>query len=437
MNSIDACKLIENNRHARSASEFARQRRFGKRIAIGPILMKTGRQIHYLDHASMGRPTEWTLKRLRAALADVAAYRSGGTDETLRQFDAVESARQRIARFIHADPASILLVGNTTQALGMIATALPLARGDNILIADIEFMGATIVWRGVSRRLGVELVPVKTSGGTLAAENFAACVNSHTRAIIVSSVQEVSGFRADLNAIADVAAKSGAFVIADGIQEVGARPVDLRKLGVDAYCAGGHKWLRSPFGLGFASLSPRLLDALDPSFQGYLALAEPEVGWDRYMELPDRTPFDPLPARRDAALMETGGYPNWLGAVALDAAIEYFQKRGPARVWARIQTLRQRFVRGLSELGVQFLGGPGLREEATAGIVTFCLPGGAAQEKRLLDELTRARIFVALRYVSGVGGIRVAMHESNNDSDIDALLDVTRRFIKRRAAARG
>jgi len=388
-------------------------------------------RFHYLDHASMGRPTQRTLTRLHTALAELGEFASTGTLETLRQFEAVDRARARVAEFIHADTASILLVGNTSQALGTIAAALPMSRGDNILMADIEFMGATVAWRGACRRAGVEIVPVKTNAGKIFAEDFAARANSRTRAILISSVQEISGWRADLRAISEVAAKVGAFVIADGIQETGARPIDLRKLGVDAFCAGGHKWLRSPFGLGFVCIGPRLLDVLEPPYQGYLALGEPDVGWDRYMELAERTPFD-LPAdRRDAGRLDTGGYPNWFGAMALDAATEDFQKLGVERVWARIKKLRARLVKGLRELGIGFLGGPEPPEDAFAGMVTFCLPGGAAEEKKLLEEMKRARVFASLRYVSGIGGIRTGVHESNTDADVDALLDVARKFLKR------
>lgn len=392
--------------------------------------MKTKTRFHYLDHASMGQPTLRTLNRLRTALSRLGTFASTGTIETLKQFDAVERARKRVAQFIHADPSSILLVGNTSQALGLIATALPMSRGDNILMADIEFMGATVAWRGACRRADVEIVPVKTTAGKVLPEEFAERANSRTRAILIASVQEITGWRADLRAISEVAAKSGAFVIADGIQEAGARPVNFRELGVDAYCAGGHKWLRSPFGAGFACLGPRLLEVLEPASQGYLALGEPEVGWDRYMELADRTPFD-LPAdRSDAGRMDTGGYPNWLGAMGLDAAIEDFQRLGPQRTWKKIKKLRARLVEGLKELGLEFLGGPDPSEDSFAGMLTFCLPGGATEEKKLLEEMKKARVFASLRYVTGIGGIRTGIHESNNEADVDALLDVTRRFLK-------
>ena len=393
--------------------------------------MKTKTRFHYLDHASLGRPTHRTLTRLRTALSKLENSACTGTLETVKQLETVERTRARVARFIHADASNILLVGNTSQALGMIATALPMSRGDNILMADIDFMGAVVAWRGACRRSGVEIVPVKTNGGKVLAENFAARANLRTRAILIASVQEVSGWRADLRAISDVAAKSGAFVIADGIQEAGARPVNFRELGVDAYCAGGHKWLRSPFGAGFACLGPRLLEVLEPPTQGYLALDEPDVGWDRYMELAERSPFDVPPDRKDAGRMDAGGYPNWLGAMGLDAAIEDFQKLGPERTWKKIKKLRARLAKGLHELGLEFLGGPDPREDTYAGMLTFCLRGGAVEEKQLLEEMKKGRVFASLRYAAGIGGIRTAVHESNSEADVDALLDVTRRYLKK------
>jgi selenocysteine lyase/cysteine desulfurase len=80
--------------------------------------------VRYLDHASMGHPTVRTLDRVEAAVSALGRATSTGTAETLRQFEAVEKARRRIAKFIHTDVASILLVGNTSQALGAIASAL-------------------------------------------------------------------------------------------------------------------------------------------------------------------------------------------------------------------------------------------------------------------------------------------------------------------------
>lgn len=388
-------------------------------------------KMHYLDHASMGRPAPRTIKRVRDAVGALGTFQSGGTPETLLQFEAVEKARKRVARAINAKPEQILFVGNTSQALGTIATTLPLKRGDQILLADVEFMGAPLVWRGVCERLGVELVPVRTRGGKVLPDDFRAALNPRARAISISTVQEVSGFRADIPAIRKIADKYGTFVIADGIQEAGARPVDFAAMGADAYCAGGHKWLRSPFGLGFACLGERLLNVLRPTFQGYLAMAEPEIGWSAYMALPDRTPFDSVDERRDAGRLEMGGYPNWLGAMALDAAVEEWLHAGPAKVWATILRLRRRLTDGLKELDLRILSTEDSPEKEFAGIVTFCLPGGIEDEKKLVAELERNRIYVSVRYITGIGGIRSGVHVTNTAEDLDALLNVTERFVSK------
>jgi aspartate aminotransferase-like enzyme len=115
--------------------------------------------------------------------------------------------------------------------------------------------------------------------------------------------------------------------------------------------------MRSPFGLGFACLSQRLLEVLDPSYHGYLALAEPEMGWDRYMGLTSRSPFDLLPLRQDAVRLETGGFPNWLGAAALDTAASELESKGQTSVWARIRRLRKRLVADLAKWGLRYLAG--------------------------------------------------------------------------------
>jgi cysteine desulfurase/selenocysteine lyase len=398
--------------------------------AIG-MKSKAESGIHYLDHACLGRPSRKTISAVTRAARDVAALNSPGTQRTMKLLEATEQARKRVARFVHTDPANILLIENTTRGLGLIASSLPLESGDSVLMADVEFMGAATVWRRIARRRGVEIVPVRTEGGRVLPEHFAAQANSRTRVIVVSAVQEVSGFRADLAGIQEIATRIGAVLIVDGIQEVGAIPVDLTSHPVDAYCAGGHKWLRSPFGLGFLYVHPRLLDRLDPPFTGYLALQEPEAGWGRYMESPERTPFDPLLECTDARRLETGGIPNWIGAVALDQAIAEFEEIGADRVWARIFRLRERLVKGLANLGLEILAGEPDEKDRNSGIVCFGLPGGVEEDRALLAALSREKVYVSLRYVSGVGGLRVAMHEDNTPEDVDALLAVTARFARR------
>jgi len=71
----------------------------------------------------------------------------------------------------------------------------------------------------------------------------------------------------------------------------------------------------------------------------------------------------------------------------------------------------------------------GAGDEGISGIVCFRTAGGIDQDRALVSALTAARVLVSLRYVAGIGGLRVAVHEDNTEADVDALLEVAARFI--------
>lgn len=382
----------------------------------------------YLDHAAMGLPSSATIAAVSRLMESLASPDLTGTQRSLELFEAVERARRQAAALVNVDPSCVLLVENTSRGLGLVASSLPLADGDNILVDDLEFLSATVSWRSVSRRLRVEIRPVKTEGGRVLPQDFARVADSRTRVLIISSVQEVTGFRCDLKAFGHLAKDLDAVLVVDGIQEAGAMHVDLRETPVDAYCAGGSKWLRSPFGLGFLYVSSELLSRLSPPTFGYLALTEPEVGWQAYLQSPERTPFDPLPELQDARRLSSGGMPNGLGAVALEQAIRETCELGTRETNIRISRLRTLLVRELFQSGadVRAFEDMPLPEGHGSGIVCFGLKEGMDAEVKLWSELLKAKIQVSLRYTSGIGGIRVSLHYDNTAEDVQALLEVVR-----------
>ena len=376
----------------------------------------------------MGRPSPGTIAALHEAIDRLTQTEATGTERTLELFEAVERARKQVSQLVHADPSSILLVENTSRGLGLVASSLPLERGDNILVDDLEFLSATVVWRTLCQRRGVEIRPVPTRGGEVHPEHFAA---RRSRALVLSSVQEVSGYRASLHGLAELSRQLGAYLIVDGIQEVGAVPVDLGSCLADAYCAGGHKWLRSPLGLGFLYVSPQLLERLTPPSFGFLALEEPEGGWELYLQSPTRTPFDSLPTLSDVRRLNSGGMPNALGAIALYHAAEESCRVGPEAVWQKICSLRTRLIEGLRPLGVRLFpfdaeGG----SDHVSGIVCFGLPEGLVAERALWRKCIEARVYLSLRYISGIGGIRASIHYDNTAEDVNRLLAVSREFLR-------
>ena len=57
----------------------------------------------------------------------------------------------------------------------------------------------------------------------------------------------------------------------------------------------------------------------------------------------------------------------------------------------------------------------------------------AAENEAFLQALLDERIYVAMRYTSGVGGIRISTHLYNDHDDVDRLIQVMRSLLARGA----
>ncbi|MBV9610787.1 MAG: aminotransferase class V-fold PLP-dependent enzyme [Acidobacteria bacterium] len=395
--------------------------------------MRFPSDVVYLDHASMGIPTSATLDAISRALSQIARPEGTGTERTLEFIAAVERAREEAARLVNVDRGCIALVENTSRGLGLVASALPLKAGDNILVDDLEFLSAVLAWRGVSRRIGVEIRPVRTECGRVLPQDFERVADQYTRALVLSSVQEVNGYRCDLRAFGELAESLKAFLIVDGIQEAGIVPVDLASTTVHAYCAGGHKWLRSPLGLGFLYIHPALLELLSPPAWGYLALIEPDRSWEAYLQSPRRTPFDNLPELPDARRFSSG-MPNGLGATALAQSISEIRE-DQLSGWGRVCEMRACLIDDLLELGLELRTPFGTADDHPSGIICFGSKAGFEAERRLYETLLENRLYVSLRYISGIGGIRVGIHFSNTNDDVEALGEIVRDHTRGSRAA--
>lgn len=379
---------------------------------------------HYLDHACTSPPSDGVVAAVRAAAEAYAVPPSdgGGTALALRWLELRDDARGAVARLLGVQPETVTLVENTTQGLGVLADGLDLSPGDNVAIPDCEFLGLTAVWRR-REAAGVELRPIPSRQGAVHVDDVARTIDARTRLVALSAVQEVSGVPVDLDAVVDAADSVGALVAVDGIQEAGVIARNLADSGVAAYSAGGHKWLRNPYSLGFLWTSAALRDRLRPSYQGYFALTEPAQGWGTYLADADRDAFDRADLRTDASALETGGTPNWLGAVGLATSIAETLHTGIADIETRARTLADTLRAGLQNLGVATIyTEPGTRST----IVTFQPLADTESTAHLATALAAAGIDVSVRGVAGVAGIRAACHAHNTQADIDALLEVVR-----------
>ncbi|MGB7585534.1 MAG: aminotransferase class V-fold PLP-dependent enzyme [Terriglobales bacterium] len=332
------------------------------------------------------------------------------------------AARPAAAKLIHADPDEIALVESTTQGLSLTANAIPLERGDRVLLSDMEFLEVAVPW--VQKRTdGIEIDVVPNHNGEVRAEDIAGRITARTKVLTISAVQWTNGYRCDLAAIGKLCRERGIWLVVDAIQQLGAVPIDVRQTPVDILACGGHKWLNSPFGCGFLYVSRGALARMRPPLAGYLSVEDPPGGWGEYFQTPATTPVMDYKFVSSARRYEGGGTANYPGAVGLAASLSLIHELGQENIAAHISALTDQLLVGLDELPVEII--TPRAPENRAGIVTFSA-GSAEENVKLMNRLQEKRILVSVRYTSQIGGIRVSCHFYNSADDVGKLLEAVK-----------
>ena len=388
----------------------------------------------YLDSAATNLISE---RVLQAAETFTDMYRDSErtTSDVFRiQKASLAEARGAVAHFLGCDADEIALMQSTSHSLGTLSQSLPLKKGDNVLVCDLEYQASVVCWKAAMERIGFELREVKTHGGRVTAADFERYMDEHTKVILLAAVQEINGFRADVREIGELAHRHGCYYIVDGIQEVGALSVNVRELGMDFYCAGGKKWLGNPYGMGFLYIRRGLLDTIKPPYYSYYDIQVPAKFGDYldYLEDPRRQPFDDYCLVRDASVFETGGHGNFLGAMGLTEAIHVLEDVGIDNIEAHNKALNQYLYSSLAEMGF-CMQSPGDVQHMSS-IVVFNFDGlkgnSVVKERALLQALRAQDIFVTVRCSTGLGGVRVSFHYYTTKAEIDVFLDAVRAFLK-------
>ncbi len=330
-----------------------------------------------------------------------------------------EQARPEVARFLGAEPEEIALVESTSHGLSLAAAALPLQRGDRVLISDLEFMEVAIPWLQLAAN-GIETDCVPNRGGRAEIEDFAARLTPAHKVLAISSVQWSHGYRCDLDRLSALCRDRVVWRVVEAIQQLGVIPLDVRETPVDVLACGGHKWLNSPFGTGFLYLRRERWAELRPPLAGYMSVKTPPGGWGQYFQTPTIAPATKYEFVADARRFETGGTSNYAGAIGLAASLRMIQSIGLERIAEHIHGLTDRLIGGLDRLGLEVV--TPRERDRRAGIVTFTF-GSAKRDVAVMERLLERKILVAVRYTSRVGGVRVSCHFYNNEADVERLLE--------------
>ena len=331
-------------------------------------------------------------------------------------FDVPSRLRSALANLIGADPIEIALGTSTSFGLNLLAQGLRLQRGDEVLLVENDFPATVFPWLPL-RRHGVSMRFLPAPDGVPNPAELRAALTDRTRVFCSSWVFSYTGFAADVASLARVCHEHGIRFVLNGSQAVGARPTDVRDLGVDAIVSCGYKWLCGPYATGFCWLRRDLLEHLahEQAYEQGYWLAN-----SRSHDL-SRPPSYELRDDLGAAAYDVFCTANLFTFPAWIRAIELMLDRGIDVIAAHDQRLVQRFIDGVPD-GWQLMSPAGGASRSTLAMVAPSddADGGAVDKavEKAFERLTEAGVDVAQR----AGQIRISPHWHNSDDDIDRAL---------------
>ncbi len=376
-------------------------------------LLKEG--LHYLDNAATTQKPRAVIEAVKRFYeTENATVHRGLYPLSVEATKRFERARGVVADFIGAPTENVIFTSGTTDSINLVAQALPLKRGDEILLTPHEHHANIVPWQQLAKRTGAKVVWCGLNEDlTLDLDDLQKKLTRKTKVLAITHVSNVLGIVNPLDRIIPHAREHGTFVLVDGAQAVQHLDVNVRKLDCDAYAFSGHK-LYGPTGIGVLYLKS-------------LTLAPARTGGDM---IDDVTEEEARFAEGEPRRFEAGT-PNLAGVAGLAAAIGYLRGIGMGNIHANEETLLRHAWDALKQLPRVRLLGPAPGSEMRAGILTFTIDRVPPHD--LAELLARRGVCIRagkhcahpLHYRLGLreGTNRASFGIYNTKEDVDKLVD--------------
>jgi len=358
----------------------------------------------YLNNCRIGVPPVVTME----AVTDFVKGQNLRTDDAIVNRHEKECI-QEAARLINAQEDEIGFLRSTSEGIGAFSRMLDLKVNDSVIVNDLEFMSNVIPWKIMEREKGIALKIVHHKQGKILTSDIEDKIDGHTKVIVISSVQEVNGFRCELERIGEIARKNNICFLVDAIQHLGALTLDVKGSNIDILIAGGHKWLLSPFGAGIFYVRKGLLTKMKPPYLGWMSIDKDN--WSDFGK-PSFSPIREYTIRNDSArkfmISVTDIIP---GIPALWRSLKFINEIG-------IQNIEERILYLVSLLIDELTGRANIvsppEKRYRSGILTV----RTGDDERVVRKLAEKNMYVSMTYGSGTGGIRIAPHFFNTVEEV-------------------
>ncbi|PLX15253.1 MAG: cysteine desulfurase CsdA [Salinivirgaceae bacterium] len=330
--------------------------------------------------------------------------------------EATETARKKVQLFLRAAHArEIIFTRGTTEAINLVAQTFSqdhLKKGDEVVITRMEHHSNIVPWQMACERYGAKLKVVDIhKNGSLDLESYENALTDKVKIVAFAHVSNTLGTINPVKEMIEVAHSKNIPVLVDGAQSVQHTPVNVQDLDADFYVFSGHK-IYAPTGIGVLYGKEEWLEKLPP-WQGGGEMIESVTF--------EKTTYNELPFKFEA------GTPDYIGAIALGAAIDFVEKIGIEQISSYEDMLLRYATDKIKTIeGIEIIGNANRK----SGVLSFVVDGvhpydiGVLLDKTGIAVRTGNHCTQPLHDWYGIPGtVRASFAMYNTKEEIDYLME--------------
>ena len=371
----------------------------------------------YTDNAATTKMSDTALAAMLPCLQDNYGNPSSLHSVGQRAAEALQGARETVARCLGCDPKEIIFTSGGSeadnQAIISAARFGALKGKKHILSTAFEHHAVLHTLKKLEKEgFEVELLPVGTTG-TITPEQVAAAIRPDTALVTIMYANNEIGSILPIPEIGAVCKEKGVLFHTDAVQAAGHLHIDVRAQNIDMLSLSGHKF-HGPKGSGvlYARKGISLVNVIEGGAQ----------------ERGKRAGTENLPAIVGMA-------------AALQEACDHIDENA-----AKVSALRDKLISGLSKIPHSALNGDPVRR--LPGNVNFCFEGIEGESLLLLldakgicassgsactsGSLDPSHVLLAIGRPHEVahGSLRLSLCEWNTEEEVDIILQEVPRIVE-------
>ncbi|MBS6311476.1 MAG: cysteine desulfurase NifS [Firmicutes bacterium] len=371
----------------------------------------------YTDNAATTRMSDTALAAMLPCLQDNYGNPSSLHTVGQRAAEALQGARETVARCLGCDPKEIIFTSGGSEADNQAiisAARLGALKGKKHIISTAFEHHAVLHTLKKLEKEGfeVELLPVGTTG-TITPEQVAAAIRPDTALVTIMYANNEIGSILPIPEIGAVCREKGVIFHTDAVQAAGHLPIDVKAQNIDMLSLSGHKF-HGPKGSGvlYARKGIPLVNIIEGGAQ----------------ERGKRAGTENLPAIVGMA-------------AALQEACDHIDENA-----AKVSALRDKLISGLSKIPHSALNGDPVHR--LPGNVNFCFEGIEGESLLLLldakgicassgsactsGSLDPSHVLLAIGRPHEVahGSLRLSLCEWNTEEEVDIILREVPRIVE-------